>query len=302
MFKRELIEELRARGYRSRAWAGYVRGHVELTLQMIEERHGPARSVIASALVLLVLLFVFTLSLSVLRQDDLGRRIFGPGAVWLGLHSVWILLHLGLLVDNAGRPVPRLGLPNALTLFRGVTIPILVVLALSGQIQLLFGVYLAGALSDIADGGLARRFGPVTRLGLVMDPIVDIAWNGAAVFALTRADLLPGSCLALVAVRYGLLLVGSVVLYLRNTTLRIRSTRFGKASGAVLASAVLLVLLNELAMPARTAAQVQELLEVGVELLLWGTIVHVLALGVVNFRRPAEAWEPVGRVVGHIQR
>jgi len=302
MFKRELIEELRARGYRPRAWADYVRGHVGLALQVMEERPGPVRSVIGTGLALLVVIFAFSLVLSILREDDLGRRIFGPGAVWLALHSVWILFHLGLLVDLAGRPVTRLGLPNAITLFRGVTIPVLQVLGQGGEIELLFGVYLAGALSDIADGGLARRFGPVTRLGLVMDPIVDIAWNAAAVFALSRAGLLPGSCVILIAARYGLLVIGSVALYLRNTTLRIRSTRFGKASGAVLSSAFLLVLLNKLAMPAGRAAAVQELLELGVELLLWGTIVHVIALGVVNFRRPQAAWEPVGRVVGHVQR
>jgi phosphatidylglycerophosphate synthase len=300
MFKRELIQELKARRYRLPAWVDYVSQHLRLAHRVMEERPGPVRSVIGTGLVLLVLVFAFSVAVSLLRPGDLGQRILGPSLVWLGLLSLWTLLHLGLLVDLNGRPVPRLGLPNALTLFRGVTIPVLVPLAVSGEIVLLFGVYLASAISDVADGGVARRLGPVTRLGMVMDPVVDIVWNAAAIFALERAGLLPGVCLALILTRYSLLVIGSAVLYLRNTTLRFRSTRFGKASGAVMSTAILLVLLNKIAMPASAAPAVQELLALGMEILLWGTIAHVIALGVLNFRK-AEALEPVGRVVGHIR-
>lgn len=302
MFKQELIEELRARGYAPRAWADYVRGHVRLAYRTFEERPAAVRSVIASGVVLFILAFALSLALSLWRADDLGRRVFLGSALWLAFHGLWILLHLGLLVDLAGRPVLRLGLPNGLTLFRGATIPPLVILAGTGEMGLACAVFVAGGLSDVADGVVARRLGPVTRLGVVMDPVVDIAWNGAAVLALTRAGVLPGWALALVGVRYGLVLAGSAGLYFIHATLRIRPTRFGKASGAVMASAFLLVMLNRLFVPAAAAAAVEDLLELGIGFLLWGTIAYVIALGILNFRQPERAREPLGRVVGRIQR
>lgn len=300
MFKRELIAELKAREYRPRAWADYVSGHLRLALRVAEERPAALRSVIAVGLVLFALLFAAALALSLLHSQDLGRRIFIASLLWLVLHCLWIVLHLGLLIDLAERPVLRLGLPNALTLFRGLSVPALVILGEAGEIGFVFGVYLAGALSDIADGTLARRFGPVTRLGVVMDPVVDIAWNTASIVALAEAGLVPAWAVALVVVRYGLLVTGSTWLYLRNTTIRIRATRFGKASGTVMSSAVLLVLLNKLVVPPPAAGAAQGLLDITIGFLLSGTILHVIALGVLNFREPERAREPVGRVVGHI--
>jgi cardiolipin synthase len=160
---------------------------------------------------------------------------------------------------------------------------------------------LAGALTDVADGVAARRLGPVTRLGVVIDPVVDIAWNTGAVLALVRAGLLPGWALGLVGVRYGLVLLGSAALYLVHATLRIRATRFGKASGAVIAAALLAVVTNRLLAPPVVAAAVGSLLELVVGFLLWGTIGYAIVLGVLNYRQPERGREPVGRVVGHIR-
>jgi phosphatidylglycerophosphate synthase len=308
VFRRELIEELRTRGYRPRAWLTYAWEHLQLVRRVIEERPAPVRSIIGHGALLFVLLFVFSLVLALLGEGDVGRRVFLAGASGLVLLCLWLLFHLGLLSDLSGRPLLHLGAPNALTLFRGATIAPVVILAADGQIALAGVLYAAAALSDVADGIVARRRGPLTRLGVIMDALVDIAWNAGAVLALQRAGILPWWMLALVAVRYGLLLVGSAVLYLRNTALRVRPTRFGKASGTAITGALLLVMVNRVMVEWRVqpewwrAGEVGALLELVLAFLPFGTIAYVIVLGALNYRSPDLAREPVGRVVGGIRQ
>lgn len=69
-----------------------------------------------------------------------------------------------------------LGNPNALTLFRVISVPIVVLLLL---IPNRFTCFLAAlffslaAITDYFDGFLARQKGMVTNLGKVMDPVAD---------------------------------------------------------------------------------------------------------------------------------
>jgi len=69
-----------------------------------------------------------------------------------------------------------LGNPNALTLFRVLAVPLVVVLMMSPNrftcflAALLFS---AAAITDYFDGMLARQKGLVSNLGKVMDPVAD---------------------------------------------------------------------------------------------------------------------------------
>ena len=66
----------------------------------------------------------------------------------------------------------RLNLPTMLTLSRIIVIPFFMYVT---PISNFFGVLIFGiaALTDTFDGYLARRFGQVTRFGIIMDPIAD---------------------------------------------------------------------------------------------------------------------------------
>jgi CDP-diacylglycerol--glycerol-3-phosphate 3-phosphatidyltransferase len=72
--------------------------------------------------------------------------------------------------------VDVLGHPNSLTLFRVAAVPLLILLLLSpGR---LFGVlaalvFSAAATTDYFDGYVARRYGLVSNLGKIMDPLAD---------------------------------------------------------------------------------------------------------------------------------
>jgi cardiolipin synthase len=289
MFKREYIAELKAAGYRPRAWVTYVRRHADLALHTVIARPGPARSVVAHGAALCAILFALSFVLALNEGLELGRRLFLWGSLWVGVLCAWVLAHLGLLTDLAGRPLARFGWPNALTLLRGATVPPLLVLAAAGSLKLLAIVLVVGALSDVLDGIVARRIGPLSRLGVIMDAMVDIAWNTGAFWAFVSAGLLPPWILALVGLRYGLLLAGATVLYLRRTTLVIRPTRFGKATGALISIGLGLVLANRLLadggwFTARTTAAVAGMLAAALALLACATVAHVLFLGAVARR------------------
>ena len=77
-----------------------------------------------------------------------------------------------------------MNLPNILTLLRIFLVPLLVVVLLTrfsedwiGLPQHIAGVslFLFAALTDVADGWIARRRKQVSRLGILLDPIVKFA-------------------------------------------------------------------------------------------------------------------------------
>jgi cardiolipin synthase (CMP-forming) len=67
-------------------------------------------------------------------------------------------------------------LPNTLTLFRFLFIPLYLFLYFSdipGRVYWAFGVLLLAGLTDVIDGYLARRNHQVTQLGIMLDPLAD---------------------------------------------------------------------------------------------------------------------------------
>jgi len=100
----------------------------------------------------------------------------------------------------------KFNLPNALTWFRVVAIPLIVVVFYAAELfawpeswarpaaGLLFG--LAG-ISDFFDGYLARRLGLTSNFGAFLDPVADKLIVSTALVLLVQAD--PQITLALVA-------------------------------------------------------------------------------------------------------
>jgi CDP-diacylglycerol--glycerol-3-phosphate 3-phosphatidyltransferase len=67
--------------------------------------------------------------------------------------------------------------PNILTACRFVIVPVLLLLLQPGRGDIIalaaFFLFLAGALTDLADGYLARKYGIESVLGKLMDPLAD---------------------------------------------------------------------------------------------------------------------------------
>jgi len=102
--------------------------------------------------------------------------------------------------DHAGDPVGTsrwATLPNLLTLIRLLLVPLLAWLLLRDHgADAAFrwaatAVFVIAALTDLADGEIARRSGTVTTLGKIADPIADKALTGVALVGLSWLGDLP---------------------------------------------------------------------------------------------------------------
>lgn len=76
-------------------------------------------------------------------------------------------------------------IPNIMSFFRICLIPVIVWLYLGKQDYPLAGIFvIISGLTDIADGFIARRFGMISDLGKVLDPIADKATQAAVMILL----------------------------------------------------------------------------------------------------------------------
>lgn len=78
-------------------------------------------------------------------------------------------------------------IPNLLSLFRLLLIPLMVTLYVKGRSIAALIVFGISAASDIADGQIARRFNMVTDLGKMLDPLADKLTQGAALICVARS-------------------------------------------------------------------------------------------------------------------
>jgi CDP-diacylglycerol--glycerol-3-phosphate 3-phosphatidyltransferase len=105
------------------------------------------------------------------------------------------------------RTVPVLNVANALTMLRLLLVPVFLVFLMVGdghevRWRWLAGVVFAAAsITDRLDGYLARRYGLVTRFGVVADPIADKALTGAALIGLSVLAELAWWVTVVIAVR-----------------------------------------------------------------------------------------------------
>src|SRR3954464_5684652 len=108
-------------------------------------------------------------------------------------------------------PAPLAAIPNALTIFRLVLVPVFIALILTSDgghswpAAIVFGV---AAVTDQIDGWLARRWRVESEFGKVADPLADRLMIDAAIILLWAAGRLPFVALALILVRDGVLLGG----------------------------------------------------------------------------------------------
>lgn len=87
-----------------------------------------------------------------------------------------------------------IGHPNTLTLFRIATIPVIVILMLYPNRLSCFVaaiLFSAAAITDYFDGYIARRFGLVSNLGKVMDPVADKLLVSSAFIMMTARGWVP---------------------------------------------------------------------------------------------------------------
>ena len=85
-------------------------------------------------------------------------------------------------------------IPNSLTAFRIVLVPILVAVLLTELPDREYwglGIFVVATVTDYFDGFIARRTGAVTVVGSLLDPIADKLLISAAFISLVELGLAP---------------------------------------------------------------------------------------------------------------
>lgn len=178
-----------------------------------------------------------------------------------------------------------MNIPNSLTLLRIFFVPLLVAALVQEDLPSRFGlvwvntefialaIFMAAAVTDLLDGYLARRWGQVTTVGTLLDPIADKLLISAALISLVQIRRIPGWMVVLIIGREfavsGLRSIAAAEGY------TIRASELGKTKMVTQVIAVSLVLLSihweSLATPASWA--------------MWGVVVFGLASAVDYFRK-----------------
>jgi cardiolipin synthase len=160
-----------------------------------------------------------------------------PLAAWTlagGAATALLALGSGNLFRRADGTLPGTpGLANALTLARFVWTAPVCVLLVHGAYSTALALYVLLALTDVADGIVARVRRETSQFGVIMDPLADVL-STFAVFTVFMVDnLVPLWLYLLLAARYVMLLAGSLALAAAVGPIVYRATIPGKVVGVV---------------------------------------------------------------------
>jgi cardiolipin synthase len=134
-------------------------------------------------------------------------------------------------------------LANLLTALRLFCVPPIVMFTAQGRYQDAAAVFLLAALTDVADGFVAKRISGPTPLGAVLDPVADKLLMASVFLTLVAEGHLPVWLAALVIGRDVMIVAGTLALRLFVGRFRVEPLLIGKLAtfiqlvlgGAVLA-------------------------------------------------------------------
>ena len=197
-----------------------------------------------------------------------------PVLWWLVL-SAWVGVELGLVRHPiSGEPSPRIGPANMMTLYRGwAAAPVLVLgLGVAGPTPLWVVLCIAAGITDLVDGTVAVRLHQESRLGRLLDPVLDSFFFSAAAVSLAHWRLLPSWIAVVVVLRYFVPVVGGLaLLFWRGRSLPVRHTPWGQRSTLLLGVAMFTTWLSSLlSVPAAILVTLYGLALVAVVLALIG--------------------------------
>jgi len=300
MLFEEHLQELRQQRYTPAALAEYVRRAAAHIRADMDANPGGVRSIWIVGLLFFAIAFVAAVWMALVYDRSLAYDFLLQTALWILPAFALVTFSIGMLRDRDGYLLSSLNLPTILTLLRVTLVPAIALFLSERHLSLAFGTYLFAALSDVADGWIARRWGMETRLGKVIDPIVDVVFNLTVFFALAAAHLLPAWVAGVASLRYGLLVVGGASITLFVGPLRIQPTVFGRMTGVLMSALCALVVLLHLT-GGRFAETLLPLTTVALGVLMSATVIHVAVLGWWNLRQMRGKTATTGRVVGDVR-
>ena len=137
-----------------------------------------------------------------------------------------------------------MNIPNLITLVRLVSVPVIIWVILQDHIAYAFGLFILAGVSDAIDGPLARRFGTVSELGTILDPIADKALLVSIYITLGIQGGMP-SWIVITVVSRDVLIVGGILLaYLLDKPIKIEPLQVSKINTASQIALAAMILFN----------------------------------------------------------
>ena len=134
-------------------------------------------------------------------------------------------------------------IPNILTIIRFLLIPIILIYIFTGNYILALIVFTISALTDIADGFIARKFNLVSNFGKLMDPLADKLTQIATLTSLVIIHIIPIWILIIVISKEFIMICGASFLYGKDVV--VYSKWYGKLSTVLLYIAIVFSLLTK---------------------------------------------------------
>lgn len=122
----------------------------------------------------------------------------------------------------------NLNIPNLLTLFRILLIPLFGYYFLIGEYQLALILFAIAGLTDLLDGALARWMKAKTALGAILDPAADKLLMLVAFIVLALRGVVPSWLTLLVIGRDLYITSGTLILKILKIKFSIQPTRLSK--------------------------------------------------------------------------
>ena len=120
--------------------------------------------------------------------------------------------------------------PNFLTLYRLMSLPFFLYYLSLGEKTISLLLFFSAVFSDFLDGYLARRWNLVSRLGSILDPIVDKVFVVTTVFYFFMTNAVPLWFLVLILFRDLSQALGFIFLWMKKLQYKVEAQWSGKLS------------------------------------------------------------------------
>ena len=138
-----------------------------------------------------------------------------------------------------------MNLPNLLTLFRVLLIPLFVILIINKLFSWAIVTFAVAGATDAVDGLIARVTHQRTELGAYLDPIADKLLLSSAFITLAIIGRIPSWLTILVITRDVIILIGFLMFFLTNHHPKMGPSLLSKVTTFLQLSTVLLFLARE---------------------------------------------------------
>lgn len=127
--------------------------------------------------------------------------------------------------------------PNILTIIRFIFIPFIVISIIFDHYITAAILFTLSSITDVVDGGIARKFNAISDFGKLMDPLADKFTQLALILTLTIKGIIPEWIVIILIIKEVLMIWGASFLY--GKKLVVSSRWYGKLTTILIYTALI---------------------------------------------------------------